>query len=158
MTFNPATEQLSDNREKTDRRKTNLKTFLYATYKGTRESARREEEATSPFYTDLYEKKAGLMILLIACLSTLDSFLTLIILGHGGEEANPLMAYLLDFGNNIFLSGKYLITVSCLIFALVHINFKVLFFFPMRKVLAALLVFYSCLISYEVYLLVFIIK
>lgn len=156
MNSNPA-RQLSQSRNKSDRRKTNFKTFIYSTFKGKRASARREEEATKPFYTDLYEKKVGLLILLIACLSTLDSFLTLIILDSGGEEINPLMAYLLDFGNNVFLSGKYLITVFCLVFALIHINFKVLFFFPMMNVLISLLVFYSSLIIYESYILIFLI-
>ena len=136
-----------------DRRTQHLKAVFCSLYKARRRSARRQEAAKQPFYTDFYESWVGLTVLAIVCLSVTDAMLTLQILARGGTEVNPLMAALLDISDGAFILGKLAITVTCLFIALVHINFKVLKVIPMRSILVMLLLLYCGLVSYQVTLL-----
>ena len=56
----------------------------------------------------------GLFYVLIAVLvlSVVDALLTLWLIDHGAFEVNPVMAYYLELGPNIFMAVKYFLTVS----------------------------------------------
>jgi hypothetical protein len=140
-------------RKKTDRRIRPFKSFFLSLYKGRRGIARRYHEAAQPFYTDIYETWVGLNVITIVCLSALDSFFTLQILERGGSEINPVMLALMQESNFAFITGKILITSVCLLFILIHINFKILRLVPMRSFLLLMVCFYGLLISYEISLL-----
>lgn len=142
-----------DERYAPDRRRHKFKSFLCSLYKGRRSTVRRKDEAVLPFYTDIYEKWVGAIFIFIIVLSATDAFLTLKILDKGGKELNPVMDALLEIDNSVFFIGKLTLTLACLLFVLVHINFKLLGLVSMRKILAFLFVLYSCLIGYEVILL-----
>lgn len=120
---------------------------------GRRKGVRRKEEADLPFYTDVYEKWVGVVFISIMVLSTLDAVLTLKILGRGGKELNPVMDALLAIDNTAFFIGKLAITLFCLLFVLIHINFKLFRAVTMRWVLVTLFIAYSFLIGYEGHLL-----
>lgn len=145
-------EKNQENRQ-TNRRSQLLKAFFLSFYKGRRDQARRYHEASKPFYVDLYEPWIGLNIIIIVCLSALDSFLTLQIIGRGGIEVNPLMISLLEINTSAFVFGKMAITTICLLFLLVHIKFKILRLFSMPGFLISLTGFYVLLIAYELALL-----
>lgn len=149
------TEPVKKNQDSrlSSRRNPSIKEFLFYLYKGKRGQARRQQDASKPFYIDIYEPWVGLVIGIIACLSVLDSFLTLQIIERGGIEVNPLMISLLEINDTVFIFGKIAITSTCLIFLLVHIKFKVLRLFSMSAFLISTACFYVLLIGYELTLL-----
>ncbi len=151
-TFHPC-GQLFEQRKQPDRRQQHFKSMLFSLHNGRRISARRQIEAKQGFYTDQYEKWVGYSVIAITLLSLLDAFLTLNILERGGIEVNPFMSALLEMDTSVFLVGKFIITVVCLLFALVHINFHVLRVLPMKYMLAGITGFYALLICYELFLL-----
>ena len=102
---------------------------------------------------DIYEKWVGFMALAIILLSAFDAFFTLNILERGGIEVNPFMLHLLAYDTQIFLIAKMGITITCVLFALVHINFQILRIFSVKLVLKCILAFYVILIGYELFLL-----
>ena len=140
-------------RRKIDRRKLSFNTFLISFYKGRREKARRQAEMEQAYYIDMYEKWVGLNVLAIMFLSALDAFFTLNILERGGIEVNPFMLALLAYDTQIFVISKMGITITCVIFALIHINFHIFRVFSMKLMLKSILVFYVMLIGYEMFLL-----
>ncbi len=144
---------LFEQRSLTDRRRPHFKSLLHSMHIGRRVNARRQVEAELGYYTDRYEKWVGLNIIAITLMSMLDAFFTLNILERGGIEVNPIMAALLAVDTNAFLIGKLLITIVCLLFALVHVNFHVLRVLPMKYLLVGISVFYTFLIGYELFLL-----
>ena len=147
-------EKFEDNRRKlSDRRRSRLKTIICSLHMGRRKEPQRQAEKNRPYYTDIYERWVVIVTTAIGFLSVSDAFFTLKILEKGGQEINPVMEALLSINDTAFLAGKFTLTVVCLFFALIHINFNVLQLFPMRKVLCTILVFYSGLIGYELFLL-----
>ena len=140
-------------RESSDRRRLGWRTFVYSNLAARRMGPRRRDEKAMPFYTDHYDAKVSLLFILILALCVADAGLTLRILARGGTELNPLMDRLLDISPQVFFIGKYALTSAGLLFALLHINFKVLKLFPMRQVLCGLLGFYLFLVGYELVIL-----
>lgn len=136
-----------------DRRHQAFKSTVYSLVKGRRISARRSEESKVGFYTDRYDLSSVLLVVFITLLSALDAFFTLNILALGGEEVNPFMAKLLEFDQQTFVIIKLIVTVFCLIIALIHINFNLFRRFSMRSILLTLVMFYLGLIGYELALL-----
>ena len=145
--------QLFEQRRQTDRRGQLTISLSHIIHTGRRENARRQIEVGQGFYTDRYEKWVGLSVITIALMSVLDAFLTLNILDRGGIEVNPFMSALLEINTQAFFIGKFVVTIVCLFFALVHVNFHVLRILPMKYILFCLSIFYTFLIVYELFLL-----
>lgn len=145
--------QLFEQRQQTDRRGKRSQSVSHAIHRGRREKARRQIEVKQGYYTDRYEKWVGLVVIAIALMCVLDAFFTLNILARGGIEVNPFMSALLAINTQAFIIGKFAVTVVCLFFALVHVNFHVLRILPMKYMLACISVFYAFLIVYELFLL-----
>lgn len=146
-------DQFSEQREQTDRRRPHFKSLLHFIHKGRRVNARRQLEAEQGYYTDRYENWVGLSVIAITLMSVIDAFFTLNILDRGGIEINPFMSALLAINTQVFFIGKFIVTVVCLLFALVHVNFHVLRILPMKFLLVGISVFYAFLIGYELFLL-----
>jgi len=140
-------------RAASDRRALGWRTFVYSIRAARRKGPRRQDDKVMPFYTDHYEAKVSLLFFAILALCVADAGLTLQILALGGTELNPLMDRLLDISPRAFVIGKYALTSAGLLFALLHINFKVLRLFPMRQVLCGLFGFYLFLVGYELLIL-----
>lgn len=143
---------------KLDRRISNFKSILQSFYKGRRRRARRKNERDEEadrrgFYTDQYENWVGLSVLIIILLSSLDSLFTLTIIKNGGVEENPFMLALLEIDNLTFLIVKMSMTVICMLFIFVHSNFYVLKVIPVKLILKGILLLYTALIGYELFLL-----
>jgi hypothetical protein len=61
---------------------------------------------------------------LLLVLTLVDGVITVTLLDHGFEEANPLMRVLLDRGTGVFFIGKYLLTAAFLPMAVVMYRYR----------------------------------
>jgi len=90
------------------------------------------------------------LVVFVLLLNILDALFTMMWIQRGGSEGNPVMAWVLEFGNSAFLVQKCLIVGIWLILLLVHKNFKIA-----RVGLWALAGVYSLLMIYHVVLVFF---
>ena len=84
---------------------------------------RRKRESRN-IYVDLYDQWDLILTLAIFVLNIADAGLTLVFLGQGGSEANPLMAGVLGYGVAAFLLEKCLVVALCLLALVVHKTFR----------------------------------
>lgn len=121
---------------------------------GRRAGPRRGAEETGPYLVERVPRRVAALATMILVLTLTDGILTLALLEHGFEEANPVMRYLLGHGPSAFLVGKYLLTAAFLPVALVADRYR-LFGTPVRvghfvPIVAAL---YIALVAYQINLL-----
>ena len=102
-------------------------------------------------YVNWYESRYLFLILSTLLFCILDAHLTTIILQHGGVEANPLMAILLQKNVALSLILKYVITALGLILLLVHKNFRIFGKFRVSKLIYVVFFIYFVLVITEVY-------
>lgn len=119
-------------------------------FKGQRRKARRLEEDCN-YYVDRYELRYLLAITAILVLCFADAYMTLTLMRFGGSELNPFMLALMNKDIVLALVIKYLITVSCLTFFLVHKNFKVFGIIKVNALIYAVLCVYTALVAMEFY-------
>jgi len=117
---------------------------------GRRASPRRGEESRGAFFVDRFDTITFAMVLTLLSLTILDGFLTIELLEMNGEEANPLMGYLLNRGPLAFLLGKYVLTAIGLPFIVVYKHYP-LFGTRFRAgfLLPVFIGMYLVLISYQ---------
>ncbi len=89
---------------------------------GRREEIRRQDDKSKIFLADRYSTTIFAAIVLILFFSVIDGLLTLILIGHGAKEINPLMAYLLEIEPMLFMAVKYLLTCVSLVIFLIFRN------------------------------------
>lgn len=75
-------------------------------------------------YVDRYTRQDVILLLTIFLLNVGDAFFTMIWLGRGGREANPIMDFFLDIGPWAFLAQKCLVVGLWLVILVVHKNFR----------------------------------
>lgn len=92
--------------------------FIY----GKREEIRRQDDKGKIFFADRYSTTIFAAIVVILFFSVIDGLLTLILLGHGAKEINPLLAYLLEIEPKLFMTVKYLLTCVSLVIFLMFRN------------------------------------
>lgn len=119
-------------------------------FKGRRRQARRVCEEGNT-YVDRYELRYLFIISAILVLCFADAYLTLTLMRFGGCELNPFMLALMNKDIVLALVAKYLITVFCLIFFLVHKNFMFMGRFRINTLIYGVLCVYSALVSLEFY-------
>ena len=85
---------------------------------------RRAEEHDRPYLVDRVSWTFLATASLLLILTLVDGLITVALLDEGCEEANPLMAYLLDQGTGTFLVGKYVLTALFLPVALVMNHYR----------------------------------
>jgi hypothetical protein len=91
---------------------------------GRRRGGRRVGEARS-VYVDRYSPFEISVVLAILLLAVLDLVLTLVHLGRGGTEGNPIMAWMLEVGGEgLFVAAKLGVTIAGLAFLLLHVRFR----------------------------------
>lgn len=84
---------------------------------------RRKGESRN-IYVDIYDQWDLILTLVIFVLNLVDALLTLVFLGQGGHEANPLMAEVLGYGVGAFIFEKCLVVALCLLALVVHKTFR----------------------------------
>jgi hypothetical protein len=109
----PAVERRSvgDRRVK---RFVNLKWLLK---RGRRRRDRRVSDQSKIHALDVYPQELFILVILILGLSVADGILTLWLTDSGASELNPVMAYYLKQGPQIFMAAKYLITAAVVLLA-----------------------------------------
>ena len=92
----------------------------YALTGGRRKTVRRNDDRRKHIFVDLYDTRLFIAIFALLILNVLDGFLTLLLVSENIiAEANPVMAFCLDYGHVPFFWVKYaLMAVSVLIFCI----------------------------------------
>lgn len=75
-------------------------------------------------YVDRYSKRDVALLLSIFVMNVGDAFFTMLWLGRGGAEANPVMDFVLDIGPGAFVIQKCIVVGIWLVILLVHKNFR----------------------------------
>jgi hypothetical protein len=113
---------------------------------GRRNEGRRTEEKEN-VYVDVYSTKLVVLLLVFFALTVVDSVSTLIYLGKGGRELNPVAQWMIDQGSTFFVVLKGVLSGVCLLFVMLHKNFR-----PARTALAVGFTFYLLLGLYHLVL------
>ncbi len=120
----------------------------YTLYGGHRKTVRRDEDKKDHIHVDLYSTRLLIAVTTLLLLSCLDAFLTLELISKGhAVEANPIMAYFLDYGTTPFAVVKFIITVFCLTILCLFKNVKIT-----RLSLPFAIKMYLIVVIYEFYL------
>jgi hypothetical protein len=130
-----------------DRRRRPTSIFSRYAFFGGRRKGDRRGGSTANAYVDLYEPALAASLVAIAVLCALDAVFTLLYLQKGGEEANPLMAEVIEWGPQAFILVKCGVTNLGLGVLCMHKNFR-----WVRGVINGLLGAYVALFGYHLYL------
>lgn len=132
-----------------DRRKCPTPAFSkYTFYGGKRKTIRRGHDKKTHIFVDIYSTRLLIVILLLLALSCLDAFLTLTLIEKGlVVEANPIMAFFLNYGVLPFSLIKFATTSAALIMLCLFKNVKIT-----RIGLPVAINIYLAVIIYEIYI------
>ncbi len=112
-------------------------------------TVRRTEDKKSHLFVDLYSTRLLAAVILLLLLSSLDAYLTLSLIYKGRViEANPIMAYFLDYGILPFTFVKITITSTALIVLCLFKNVNLT-----RISVPLTIKIYLAVIAYECYLM-----
>ena len=100
-------------RRYSDRRQLSWRTFLQGSIPPRRRTNRRGDGAEG--LLDWHEPHLLFLAIMILLMSVVDAFLTLTLIAHGAEEANPIMAYLLERTPRLFAAGKMALTGAAIV-------------------------------------------
>jgi hypothetical protein len=115
---------------------------------GRRKKIRRACDKKTHIFVDLYSTRLLAVVLLLLALSCIDAWLTLALLEKGAVvEANPFMAFFLNYGILPFSLIKFVITAIALIVLCVLKNVRIT-----RISLPIAIKIYLAVIIYEIYL------
>jgi hypothetical protein len=132
---------LIERRSAQDRRKKGFNLFRRPFSTRRRRSLRRQADQQGFYLLDYYSPKIFYAVTLILLLSVVDALLTLYLISAGAEELNPVMAYFLDIGPNVFMMAKYGITATSVVIV-VLLNY--VFIQRIRLQLGDLLNYFAC--------------
>jgi len=146
--------QPHSDRRRQNRRSNRTSPLTASSLFGKRKNIRRDEDSLTQPYVDLYSFSSVLGVLVTLTLSVADAIFTLKLISLGGSELNPFMDFFLQLGPIPFLTVKYILTGTCLVFFLVNEN-RLVFWGRLRVklLLAFSLLLYFVLIFYELVLL-----
>ncbi len=135
-----------------DRRRRHWRALLWGTVRARRRRARRACDRTG-YYVDWYESHLLFVAVAVLLLSCADAALTLTLLQTGAEEANFLMAWLIDTDLTLFAGVKLGLTGMGLVVLVMHARFRVFRSVKVSHVLHLLVPVYLLLTVYEIALL-----
>ena len=118
----------------------------YSFLSGRRRTGRRAGEVEN-VYVDIYSPQLVALLMLFFALTVVDSVSTLIYLGKGGRELNPIAQWMIDQGSLFFVMVKGTLSGLCLVFVMLHKNFR-----PARLALGIGFAFYTLLGLYHLVL------
>ncbi len=158
MSLTPTIHQVSQpldyvtpKRALTDRREFTAKTIFKGFITPRRKKARRSNDSYA--LIDVYGWPQMLASVILLVLSATDAIFTLIIIGQGGEELNPVMDYFLSLGTSEFMNIKMLIPTICIFFFVSCWNYRFFSLFRMCSFIFFSLAIYAVLVAYELVLL-----
>jgi hypothetical protein len=118
------------------------------TFGGRRKGFRRGPDQENGGYVDRYSASLLFFLILIAGLNILDSLFTMIILDHGGTEANPLVRSAIEVYGRHFWAWKFSIVSLNLILLCLHSWFRYV-----RKIVMGLAFVYLAIVLYQIVLI-----
>lgn len=130
-----------------DRRKRPTPMISRYTFFGGRRKAGRRAGETENIFVDCYSPLMVVLLLVFFALTVVDSVSTLVYLGKGGQELNPIAQWMIDQGNLFFVAWKGVLSGICLVFVMLHKNFK-----PARIAIGVGFAFYTLLGLYHLVL------
>lgn len=95
----------------------------YSFWRGRRQAVRAEGSREGSF-VDIYNPRLAILLLFFFFFTVVDSVSTLVYLEKGGREVNPVAQWMIDQGGDFFILTKGLISAACILFIMVHKNFK----------------------------------
>ncbi len=121
---------------------------------GSRARARRSADRLRPTPVDRYGGSALFaLVVTILALSLTDAFLTLVLLGRGAVEINPVMAYYIGVGPQAFVIVKYLLTaLPLMLFLLLKDCLAERYPFG-RLLVPATAAIFGCVVLWQIHLL-----
>jgi hypothetical protein len=147
----PATSEpldfVSEYREGQDRRQQPTPFLSRYTFFGGRRRGGRRTGEKRDIFVDVFGEHLFLVALLIVALNMLDAFFTLLLLSHGGEEANPVALWLLNVGPWAFILAKTIGIGLCTMLLVMIKNFR-----GARVGLGIVLAVYLLLLGWHFYL------
>ena len=141
----------SERRAVRDRRRLSLRTFLQGGLTPRRRSGRRDGE--HEHLIDWHEPDLLFLALAILLLSVTDAFFTLTLMTRGAEEANPVLAYVLQRYPGYFAAVKMVLTGSGVLVLVAMARARVFRIVRVRTVLQCFLAGYVVLVGYELWML-----
>ena len=141
----------AERRQGADRRRTTLRTFVQGGLTPRRRGGRRAHERDA--LIDWHEPHLLFLAVTILLLSFADAFLTLTLMTAGAEEANPILAFVLDDHPKLFAAVKMGLTGGGILVLVAVARARIFSLVRVGTVMHWLLVAYVALIGYEWWLL-----
>ncbi len=134
-----------------DRRELSARTFFQGGLTPRRRGGRRHGEGHA--LVDWHEPHLLALSIMILLLSVTDAFLTVTLITHGANEANPLLAYVLTFFPELFASVKLLLTGVGVLVLVALARARVFRVIRVSALMHSCFVLYLALICYEWWML-----
>jgi hypothetical protein len=134
-----------------DRRRVTLRSFLQGGITPRRRGGRRADEQHLPI--DWHEPYLLFLAVMILLLSVADAFLTLTLIMGGAQEANPLLAFVLQEHPEFFAALKMGLTGSGVLVLVAGARTRLFRIMRVGVLLQGVFVAYVALIAYEWWLL-----
>lgn len=147
----------AERRGEENRRKSDLRAFVYGNFRPRRRTHRRAAD-DHRFLVDWHEPRILYLSLCILLLSCTDALFTLNLLNAGASEANAVMASMLERGIDVFLVSKIGITSFSLVILVVAARHKFYGPFSVEHLLQTFCLGYILVIYYEIYLFRYVFK
>lgn len=143
----------SDRRQRTDRRKRGLWSVFYGGFNPRRRRPARRLNDSRFHPIDWYSAHLLAVSVGILLLSAADAFLTAILLLHGADEVNPIMALLVYRSVAAFAAFKMAMTGVSLLVMVFLARYRFMRVIRVDLMMYAVLVAYAGLIGYEIWML-----
>ena len=143
----------SDRRERTDRRDRAFWSVLYGSFNPRRRRPARRLNDSRFHPIDWYSARLLAVSIGILLFSAADAFLTSILLLHGANEINPVMAILIYRSVATFAAFKMAMTGSGLLVMVFLARYRFMRVIRVEMVMYVVLMVYTWLIGYEIWML-----
>lgn len=119
----------------------------YAFTGGRRKIVRRTGDRRKHLFVDLYDTRLFIVLFILLVLNVLDGFLTIILIRENiVVEANPVMAFYLDYGHMSFFAMKSIFFSAALLIFCIFRGFMIT-----NVLLACSAIVYISVLLYELY-------
>jgi Domain of unknown function (DUF5658) len=142
-----------ERRDRTDRRRRVWWSVLYGSFNPRRRRPARRFDDSRFHPVDWYSAHLLAVSVVILLLSAADAFLTAILLLHGADEMNPIMAVLIYRSVATFAAFKMGLTGTSIVMMVFLARYRFMRVLRVEFVLYAVLAVYAWLIGYEIWML-----
>jgi hypothetical protein len=142
-----------DRRSVRDRRRRIWWSVLYGSFNPRRRKPPRRLDDTRYYSVDWHASHLLVVAIAILLLSVGDAFLTLVLLGGGADEVNPVMALVVGGDPTVFAALKMAMTGISVVLMVCLARYRFMRLVRVELALYAILFTYMGLISYEIWML-----